>query len=96
MNRLSSALQQWRFRSGLFWASKYPPIPLRFFFRAVMAFAVIVMVTTHQDLADRAEVMEKVLHVYEPRIQVIEACEAGKAIGYHYPSGKAFECQKQL
>lgn len=96
MNSLLSALQMWRLRAGLRWAGKYPPPPTRFLYRATMASAVIVMVLTNQDLAERVQIMEAVTEIYEAKVATLEACERG-AVGYHYPAtGKLFECSKPL
>ena len=95
MNQLSSVWHHARFRYGLRWTRHYPDpsVAYRFFFRVVMALAVIVMIVTHNDLKERAAVMEQVLEVYEPVVQVAKACEAG-AVGYAYSDGRAFECSK--
>jgi hypothetical protein len=68
----------------------------RWTFRATMAAAVVVMVATNQDLAERVQIMEAVTEIYEAKVAALEACERG-AIGYHYPAtGKLFECSKPL
>jgi hypothetical protein len=96
-NSLSSLAQALRFRFGLRITSRRQVAQTtgRFLFRAVAASAVIVMIATNQDLAERAAVLEQVLAVYEPRISTMDACERG-ATAYAYESGRSFECSKPL
>jgi hypothetical protein len=93
MNRLLSVWQRARLRYGLTWRTSVPPIPYRFFFRTTMVAAVVVMVTTNQDLAERVQIMEQVVEVYEAKVAVLHDCERG-AVAYHYPDGTAYECTK--
>lgn len=95
MSMVSSLAQKLRFARGLRWQGKYPPPPTRLLFRAVMIAAIAAMVGTHQDLKERAEIMEQVVEAYEPAVKVLRDCEAG-AVGYHYKDGRAFECAKPL
>jgi len=99
MNSISSLAQSLRFRFGLRITSRRQVAQTagRFFFRAVMVSAVIVMVATNQDLAERVQIMEAVTEIYEAKVSAMEACESGKSRGYHYPeTGKLFECMGKL
>jgi Iap family predicted aminopeptidase len=61
-----------------------------------MVAAVVVMVATNQDLAERVQIMEAVTDIYEAKVATLEACERG-AVGYYYAeSKKTFECSKPL
>ena len=96
-NSLLSVWQRARLRYGLRVTRRQIIDKLyRFFFRAAMASAVIVMIATNQDLAERVQIMEAVTEIYEAKVAVLHDCERG-AIGYHYPAtGKLFECSKPL
>ena len=60
-----------------------------------MAAAVVAMVATNQDLAERVQIMEQVADIYEAKVSALEACERG-AKGYYYPDGRLYECMKPL
>jgi hypothetical protein len=92
---LSLLAQSLRLRYGLRWTGKTPDGLYRFLFKTVVACAVIVMVVTHNDLKERAAIMEQVLTVYEPIVTTFHQCETG-ATGYYYADGRTYECGKKL
>ena len=98
MNAVLLLAQQVRFACGLRWQKHYPDVEKvqAFLFKAVMVIAAITLVLTSKGFADQNEVLEKVVSIYESKVQVMDACENG-ATGYYYAeSGKTFECQRSL
>ena len=84
-----------RLRWGLYWRTKYPPIPLK---QIVLLFLLIALMTLASSLdyaIQRAEAAERAADIFGAQAKVLHDCERG-ASGYYYNDGRAFECSKRL
>lgn len=90
-----------RLKYGLMWRSIRPSLrDAKTLIDAsfVVAFIVIVLglVSKLEEQTELRIAATEAAEIYAASAKVLVACESGEASGYHYPSGRAYECVKPL